>query len=37
MQLIECFENFTENRLKAYIEDELFNYAKPLLIKDGGI
>ena len=30
-------EDFTKNQAKACIKDDLFNQAKLLLIKDGGV
>ena len=30
-------KDFAENQLKAYMEDELFDHAELLLIKDGGV
>ena len=37
IQLIGRYKDFTKNWLKAYIEDELFNYEEFLIIKDRGI
>ena len=37
MRLTRHCKDFAENQLKAYIEDELFNYVKLLFIKDRGV
>ena len=37
MQSLRHCKDFAENQLDACIENELFDYAELLLIKDGGV